>query len=83
MQAGKNTHEMICSSLELFGREIMPEFQAREPAHQEWKRGVLAGEIELEEVDTDPYDMKTNQTPSKPVVKIEDEERRPRVYDLD
>ncbi len=51
-QAGKNTHEHICESLELFGREVMPEFQAHEPEHQEWKSKVLAGEIELEEIDT-------------------------------
>ena len=50
-QAGNNTHEDICDSLELFAQEVMPEFHAREPEHQEWKRKVLAGEIELEEVD--------------------------------
>ena len=31
----------------------MPEFHAREPEHQEWKAAVLAGEIELDEIDTD------------------------------
>jgi alkanesulfonate monooxygenase SsuD/methylene tetrahydromethanopterin reductase-like flavin-dependent oxidoreductase (luciferase family) len=51
-QAGKNTHEDICSSLELFAREVMPEFQACEPEHEEWKRGVLSGAIQLEEIDT-------------------------------
>ncbi len=50
-QAGKNSHQDICESLELFAREVMPEFQEREPAHQEWKKRVLAGEIELEEID--------------------------------
>ena len=30
----------------------MPEFHDDEPAHQEWKRKVLAREIELEEIDT-------------------------------
>jgi alkanesulfonate monooxygenase SsuD/methylene tetrahydromethanopterin reductase-like flavin-dependent oxidoreductase (luciferase family) len=54
-QAGKNTHEHICESLELFAREVMPEFQAMEPEQQEWKRQVLAGEIELEELDTTPH----------------------------
>jgi alkanesulfonate monooxygenase SsuD/methylene tetrahydromethanopterin reductase-like flavin-dependent oxidoreductase (luciferase family) len=53
-QAGKNTHEDICSSLELFAKEVMPEFHAHEPAHQEWKRRVLAGEIELPDVEADP-----------------------------
>ena len=54
-QAGKNTHEDICSSLELFAKEVMDEFHDREPQHQEWKQSVLAGEIELEEIDTEPY----------------------------
>ena len=54
-QAGKNTHEDICSSLELFAREVMPEFHGREPEHQAWKQSVLAGELELEELDTEPF----------------------------
>jgi alkanesulfonate monooxygenase SsuD/methylene tetrahydromethanopterin reductase-like flavin-dependent oxidoreductase (luciferase family) len=54
-QAGNNTHEHICESLDLFAREVMPEFHAREPEHQDWKRRVLAREIELEEIDTQPY----------------------------
>ena len=64
-QAGRNTHEDICSSLELFAREVMPEFHADEPAHQAWKKQVLAGEIELAEIDTAPYQMPSNQTPTK------------------
>jgi alkanesulfonate monooxygenase SsuD/methylene tetrahydromethanopterin reductase-like flavin-dependent oxidoreductase (luciferase family) len=51
-QAGNNTHEDICQSLELFAREVMPEFQGREPEHQAWKASVLAGEVALEEIDT-------------------------------
>jgi alkanesulfonate monooxygenase SsuD/methylene tetrahydromethanopterin reductase-like flavin-dependent oxidoreductase (luciferase family) len=31
-QAGRTKHEHICESLELFAREVMPEFVAREPA---------------------------------------------------
>jgi len=54
-QAGQNSHEDICSSLELFAREVMPEFHANIPAHEEWKAGVLAGEIELEEIDTERF----------------------------
>ncbi len=54
-QAGKNTHADICSSLELFAAEVMPEFHALEDEHQEWKRGVLAGDIVLEELDTAAY----------------------------
>jgi alkanesulfonate monooxygenase SsuD/methylene tetrahydromethanopterin reductase-like flavin-dependent oxidoreductase (luciferase family) len=55
-QSGKTTHEDICSSLELFAREVMPEFHAAEPEHQAWKRQVLAGEIKLEDIDTTPHD---------------------------
>lgn len=54
-QAGRNTHDDICSSLELFAREVMPEFQANVPAHEEWKAGVLAGDIELEEIETEQF----------------------------
>lgn len=54
-QAGKTAHADICSSLELFAREVMPEFKAREGEHQEWKQKVLSGEIELEEMDTAPH----------------------------
>jgi alkanesulfonate monooxygenase SsuD/methylene tetrahydromethanopterin reductase-like flavin-dependent oxidoreductase (luciferase family) len=54
-QAGKNTHADICSSLELFATEVMPEFHEREPEHQAWKAAVLAGDLELEELDTEPF----------------------------
>jgi alkanesulfonate monooxygenase SsuD/methylene tetrahydromethanopterin reductase-like flavin-dependent oxidoreductase (luciferase family) len=54
-QAGRNTHEHICESLELFAREVMPEFHANIPAQEEWKKKVLAREIELEEIDTQPF----------------------------
>jgi len=54
-QAGKNSHAHICESLELFANEVMPEFHANEPAHQEWKRRVLARDIELDDIDTTPY----------------------------
>ncbi len=64
-QAGKNTHKDICDSLDLFAREIMPEFHAREDEHQQWKSAVLAGELELEDIDTDPFNFKTRQTPSQ------------------
>ena len=54
-QAGRNSHEHICESLELFAKEVMPEFHAAEPAHMEWKQKVLSGEIQLEEIDTQPF----------------------------
>ena len=63
-QAGRNTHEDICDSLELFAREVMREFQAREPEHQEWKRAVLAGEIEFPEVADDAHTRRSLQTPT-------------------
>jgi alkanesulfonate monooxygenase SsuD/methylene tetrahydromethanopterin reductase-like flavin-dependent oxidoreductase (luciferase family) len=54
-QAGKNTHAHICESLELFAKEVMPEFHAHEPEHQRWKQQVLNREIELEEIETEQY----------------------------
>ncbi len=51
-QAGRTTHEDICESLDLFAREVMPEFHANIPEHEKWKAKVLAREIELEEIDT-------------------------------
>ena len=50
-QAGKNTHEHICESLELFAKEVMPEFQ-HDPEHEAWKASVMCGDIQLEEIDT-------------------------------
>jgi alkanesulfonate monooxygenase SsuD/methylene tetrahydromethanopterin reductase-like flavin-dependent oxidoreductase (luciferase family) len=68
-QAGKNSHEDICSSLELFARKVMPEFHGREDVHQQWKSAVLAGDLKLEEIDTEPYNFaargKPTQTSSK------------------
>ena len=64
-QAGKNTNEMICSSLELFAREVMPEFHEQDGEHQIWKRSVLEGEIELAELDTSPHVRRSLQTPTK------------------
>ncbi len=53
-QAGRNTHEDICDSLEIFAGEVMPEFVERHGEHEEWKQQVLAGDIVLDEVDTSP-----------------------------
>ena len=63
-QAGKNSHEDICASLELFAKEVMPEFHERETQHQEWKQQVLAGDIVLEEIDTDPYNVSRGRAPT-------------------
>ena len=42
----------------------MPEFHEREPEHQEWKRKVLAGAIELDEVDTEPFNFRGSAKPT-------------------
>ncbi len=63
-QAGRNRHEHICEALELFARDVMPEFHAREPEHEAWREAVLSGEIELAEIDTAPYDRPSNQAPT-------------------
>ena len=54
-QAGKNKHEHICESLELFAKEVMPEFVGHEADHQAWKQSVLNGTTVLDEIDTTPY----------------------------
>jgi hypothetical protein len=41
-QSGKNRHEHIMESLELFGREVLPEFAERDPAQQQAKGKRLA-----------------------------------------
>lgn len=69
-QAGRNSHDDIMSSLQLFADEVMPEFHAMEPAHAEWKAGVLSGEIQLEEIDTAPHTLITNQTPAKKAAEL-------------
>jgi hypothetical protein len=63
-QAGKTTHGDIMDSLKLFATEVMPEFHEREPQHQAWKQAVLAGEIELAEIDTSQYTVYSLQTPT-------------------
>jgi alkanesulfonate monooxygenase SsuD/methylene tetrahydromethanopterin reductase-like flavin-dependent oxidoreductase (luciferase family) len=54
-QAGRNTHEHICESLELFAQEVMPEFQGAHPELLKWKEKVLNREIDLEEIDTTAF----------------------------
>jgi alkanesulfonate monooxygenase SsuD/methylene tetrahydromethanopterin reductase-like flavin-dependent oxidoreductase (luciferase family) len=45
-QAGKNRHEHICEALELFAREVMPEFKEEEERRQRRKAEELAPAIE-------------------------------------
>ena len=64
-QAGKNTHEDICSSLELFAKEVMPEFHASE-AQTPGMEGAGAGRrIELEDIDTEPYNFAARGKPTQ------------------
>jgi alkanesulfonate monooxygenase SsuD/methylene tetrahydromethanopterin reductase-like flavin-dependent oxidoreductase (luciferase family) len=63
-QAGRNRHEHICEALELFAEKVMPDFHGREAEHQAWKSAVLAGELQLDDIDTEPYNLVTNQTPA-------------------
>ena len=42
MQAGKNRHEDICESLELFGTRVLPEFKERDEAQVAAKAERLA-----------------------------------------
>ena len=60
-QSGNNRHEDICSSLELFAREVMPEFHAREPQHDRWKADVLAGRVTLSDEGADTYKLYAHQ----------------------
>lgn len=52
-------------SLELFAREVMPEFHDREAEHQAWKAAVLRGDIQLEEIDVSPFNT-SRAKPTKP-----------------
>jgi len=45
-QTGRNRHEHICESLELFAREVMPEFHEDEERREREKRERLAPAIE-------------------------------------
>jgi len=45
-QGGNNRHEHICESLELFARDVMPEFKERDAARQARKMEELAPYIE-------------------------------------
>src|SRR4051794_18061606 len=46
LQAGKNQHEHICESIELFGAEVLPAFAARAEAVEAEKRERLADACE-------------------------------------
>jgi len=44
-QAGRNEHRHICESLELFAREVMPDFQAEVAAREARKQQELAPHV--------------------------------------
>jgi alkanesulfonate monooxygenase SsuD/methylene tetrahydromethanopterin reductase-like flavin-dependent oxidoreductase (luciferase family) len=46
LQAGPNRHEHICESLELFAREVLPEFAGRREQREQAKADQLAGAVE-------------------------------------
>ena len=71
-QAGRTTHEDICASLDLFAREVMPEFHAREPEHQRWKADVLAGRLELEDLEAETFKLYAHQ--NEDIVRLTPEE---------
>ncbi len=64
-QAGRNTHEHICESLELFAKQVMPEFHEAHPKLLRWKEQVLNREIELEEIDTSAFTERYGGTMKK------------------
>jgi alkanesulfonate monooxygenase SsuD/methylene tetrahydromethanopterin reductase-like flavin-dependent oxidoreductase (luciferase family) len=45
-QAGRNTHQHICESLELFAAEVMQDFKAEAAAREQRKAAMLAPHIE-------------------------------------
>jgi len=71
-QAGATRHEDICASLELFAREVMPEFHEREAEQRRWKEAVLEGRVELAEVDTTAYTVYSHQ--NEDIVRLTPEE---------
>jgi alkanesulfonate monooxygenase SsuD/methylene tetrahydromethanopterin reductase-like flavin-dependent oxidoreductase (luciferase family) len=76
-QAGKTSHEDICASLELFAREVMPEFHKRHGEQEVWKQEVLARRIVLEELDTGSYELYAHQ--NEDIVRLTPEQLRQRM----
>src|SRR5262249_10161490 len=71
-QAGRTTHEDICASLELFAREVMPEFHAPESEHQRRKDDVLAGRITLADAEVETHTRYAHQ--NEDIVRLTPEE---------
>jgi alkanesulfonate monooxygenase SsuD/methylene tetrahydromethanopterin reductase-like flavin-dependent oxidoreductase (luciferase family) len=68
-QSGKTSHTDICESLELFAREVMPEFHALESSHQAWKQDVLNRKIVLEQFDTTGHEKSVVRANNPDVVR--------------
>jgi luciferase family oxidoreductase group 1 len=71
-QTGRTSHADICASLELFAREVMPEFHGREAEQARWKADVLSGRIELEALDTSGHKVYAHQ--NEDIVRLSPEE---------
>jgi alkanesulfonate monooxygenase SsuD/methylene tetrahydromethanopterin reductase-like flavin-dependent oxidoreductase (luciferase family) len=71
-QTGRTPNADICSSLELFAREVMPEFHAREGDQQQWKSQVLEGRVALEQLDTSAHTVYAHQ--NEDIVRLTPEE---------
>ena len=71
-QAGRTSPADICASLDLFAREVMPEFHAREDEHQRWKADVLAGRLALQDSDTEAHKLYAHQ--NEDIVRLSPEE---------
>ena len=60
LQAGRNRHEHICESLELFGAEVLPEFAERADAVDAARRARLAEAIDAALLRRDPPRVAAN-----------------------
>ncbi|HZX56521.1 MAG TPA: hypothetical protein VFE86_17665, partial [Ilumatobacteraceae bacterium] len=71
LQAGRNQHVHIMESIEIFGREVLPEFVDRDPAQVEAKRQRLAPAVEAamqrRAEDYKPADIGDYSFPALPV----------------
>ncbi len=76
-QAGKTSDAAIRDSLDLFAREVMSEFHDRQPAQEAWKQDVLAGHVELEEIDTAGFDLYAHQ--NEDIVRLTPEQLKQRM----
>ena len=76
-QAGKTSHQDICESLDLFARDVMPEFHGRQAAQDVWKQDVLDRRIVLEDLDTERYDLYAHQ--NEDIVRLRPDELKARM----